>query len=136
MQCIAYTSCMSKKPTLSVATEYGTFTRETARPYAFVIASKGKTADAYRAERAAAIAYAAKKLAEYRQVVATGVVPAGYRLTVAHYVEIVANQERLLAELQAKPDDADEKAAETTQWGWSADRRNAEKVANKARGFG
>lgn len=60
------------KPKLTVTTEWGTFTRSTARTYTHLVIVKGYRAERIEAGRLANIADAKKRLAQYRQVVATG----------------------------------------------------------------
>lgn len=60
------------KPTLTVTTDIGTFTRQTARTYTHVVVAKGYRAELIESYRQAEIKRTTKDLATYRLTVATG----------------------------------------------------------------
>lgn len=109
------------KQKLTVVTEFGTFSRTTARSYQFVIASRGKTLAAEESKRQAYLAQFRENLAYYQS-----------RPDCERDVAIVQAN---IATYEA-PDFAARQAAAITLWGWSGDRLNAEKVAQKARSDG
>lgn len=61
------------KQTIKVITEHGTFTRQTARPYAYIVIVKGKRAEVLEARRLDEIAVERRNARRYRAQVATGV---------------------------------------------------------------
>lgn len=60
------------KPTLKVTTEFGTFTRQTARTYTHLVIVRGYRAEMREGYRQAEIASQKKEAARYRRVIAAG----------------------------------------------------------------
>lgn len=60
------------KPTLKVTTEFGTFTRQTARTYTHLVIVRGYRAEMREGYRQAEIAAQKKEAARYRRVIAAG----------------------------------------------------------------
>jgi hypothetical protein len=63
------------KPTLTVTSAFGTFTRSTARPYAFLVIGKGYRAEKIEATRLKRITELKSDVDRYRAVIETGVDP-------------------------------------------------------------
>lgn len=62
-------------PTLTVTTDFGTFTRQTARTYTHIVIVRGYRAEHIEANRLATIAGAKKAVAKYQRTIDTGVDP-------------------------------------------------------------
>jgi hypothetical protein len=105
---------MAKKQTLTVATEVGTFTRTTARTYAFVVVVKGERAEYLESIRVADLAAKRRELARCQHVLATGVDPQARKgsqwdldctakfLAEGRYEKWVAEYTKEIAEIEAR----------------------------------
>lgn len=94
------------KHKLTVTTEHGTFTRTTARTYAFLVAARGRRVDEINHRRERERIYLTKELAKYRAVVESGIVPANFRSssTLDDYRRYAANTAVEIEHLDAKYD--------------------------------
>lgn len=63
---------MAKIPTLTVTTEFGTFTRQTARTYTHLVIVSGERCERLEGTRLANLAEAKKNLAKYQRTIETG----------------------------------------------------------------
>lgn len=103
------------KDKLTVTTEFGTFTRTTARTYTHLVIVQGYKAERIEANRLACIADTTKTLAKYRKTLATGIDPdwrpagtvggdhdrrcTAQFIAEGRYAEWIADAERALARL-------------------------------------
>jgi hypothetical protein len=116
-----------QKVKLSVETPLGTFTRTTARTYAFVVASRGKDA-AHLAREARSQKAAAEQNIAYYESGRSSYTPeqrAGY----------IAGEQKRIARW-SDPAHLAQEAQAVTEWGWASRLDLAEKVAAKARSYG
>lgn len=127
------------KTLLTVVTDYGTFTRTTARTYAFLIAVRALKPSWLKARREADRAELTKDIKHYSEVVLSGVVPAQYASSssIDSYKRYLEDSIQALANLDAKyAAQLKDNAHQATlpmgpQASWSAKLWNAEAEARK-----
>lgn len=97
-----YTAHMTKTKH-SVVTEFGTFTRTTARAYTHLVITTGHTLATKLRLHEEQVSYERKEMADYMKVVESGVVPAKYASsTVEDYKRYIAQCQKRIAELEAE----------------------------------
>lgn len=110
------------KPTLNVTSEFGTFTRQTARAYTHLVIVRGVKAEKVEAYRLDAIASNRKLIARYRKQAATGVSDCPRAYSVDDLLKWAAQYEAEVARLVAVGPVTTDKAS------WGADEKNLASV--------
>lgn len=125
------------KTLLTVKTDYGTFTRTTARTYAFVIAVRALRPSLLIANREGERKQLVKDIEHYTDVVTTGMVPAEYRsLPLDNYKEYLEHATDRLNTLDDRHHEQwlqNKREATLNMEGvaWSATLHNADAAARK-----
>ncbi len=125
---------------LTVRTEYGTFTRQSDRPYLFVVASKGRDVEYDRKQFESSRKYDLKLAAEYRATAAKGGEKKYWGDAKEPYYVVTPEQFILWAEQyeqQAKKEfDPTTHTDNVVEHGWSQSRSGAETARRRAVRYG
>lgn len=134
------------KPTLKVITEFGTFTRQTARKYTHLVIVKGHKAERLEARRLEAIANGKARISKYRRTIETGECQdarpgkAGEwdRKCTADFLasgemaQFLAGEEARVAELEAQGVITEDQGQTWTVLGWCGRLQLARNLANSS----
>lgn len=106
------------KRAYNVVTEFGTFTRTSAREYKYLVISRGCTLKTLLKTHAAEVAETKRAYEKYNAVVTSGVVPAEYSswATIEWYAKTAAEMAAKLVELETEPAPVEKTTFSSHQW--------------------